>query len=675
VLALGAAAWLGGFARAGGSSAAPVTGWLTFAGSPARLGSTQAATPGTGHSWFESFPGMITTQPLVARNEPVRGETTVYVETGAGFVYGLASNGYVRWRVDLGRLNSPCPQIPDGWGVTGTPVIDPATRSLYVMDAFGRLHALDLATGKERAGWPVTLYRDYRQELDWGALTIVDASVYVPTGSFCDQPPMQGKLIRVELDSRRVTSWESVPTSLGGGGGIWGWGGSAYSARLDSIFVDTGNAFEGGSNRGASFSEQAGYGEHLVQLSPDLTVRASSKPDLGTYVDVDFVGSPVIADRPGCPELVAAETKSGTLFGWRADSIGAGPLWRVQVQPLDMATPLLTQPSYSPVLDSFFVATWTSLLRIQIDGKCMPHVAWTLRLGAGTLEGSPAVVGTTVWQPLSVPNTGLLEVNAVNGRLLARIPVGGVSFTPPTALDGVLYMGSTHGFAGRAFPVHASGTTTPLAQYSSRTDSRHEWESREDGVYQTNDGGRRWQRIYPGYATRVVRTGATTGIISVGSPAPRCNCSTRQLWTNDAGRTWRQAADIGGNFEGSGRNLYWWSDTALFRVQNWPPVGAIRSTRVASTSGTVIDAANIPGGVAALVDRHASAPQVILAATAGTTTVTLPAAGGNVTPRSITASGSRLVVKATDTTNPTTSPNPTVKWTSTDGGKTWAITR
>ena len=140
------------------------------------------------------------------------------VGTAAGYVYGLAPNGYVRWRVDLGQQVNACPQIPDGWGVTGTPVVDPASRTLYVVDAFGRLHALDVATGRERAGWPVVLYRNYTQELDWGALTLVDGSVYVPTGSFCDQPPMQGQLIRVVLASKTVSRWMSVPSSLGGGG-------------------------------------------------------------------------------------------------------------------------------------------------------------------------------------------------------------------------------------------------------------------------------------------------------------------------------------------------------------------------------------------------------------------------------------------------------------------------
>ena len=42
------------------------------------------------------------------------------------------------------------------------------------------------------------------------------------------------------------------------GGAIWGWGGITYSAAQDALFVVTGNAFEGGSNIGAAFSEDAG---------------------------------------------------------------------------------------------------------------------------------------------------------------------------------------------------------------------------------------------------------------------------------------------------------------------------------------------------------------------------------------------------------------------------------
>ena len=168
--------------------------------------------------------------------------------------------------------------MPDGYGVTGTPVIDPATRTLHAVDAFGRMHALDLATGAERAGWPIVLYKDYKEELDWGAASLVDGSIYVGTGSYCDATRMEGKLIRVQLDTKEVTSWTSASFTVGGGGSVWGWGGPSYSKRRDSLFVGTGNTFKGGTNTGKDFDEQAGYGEHVVELSRDLQVKASSAP-------------------------------------------------------------------------------------------------------------------------------------------------------------------------------------------------------------------------------------------------------------------------------------------------------------------------------------------------------------------------------------------------------------
>src|SRR4051794_19202156 len=198
------------------------------------------ATTGIGssrHAWFYPVASTITTQPLVAPDVPRKGDRTIYVGSADGYVYAFAPDGHVRWKADLGHLNHGCTQVPDGYGVTGTPVIDPATRTLYAVDAFGRMHALDLATGAERAGWPVVLYKDYKEELDWGAAILVQGSIYVGTGSYCDATHMEGKLIRVRLDTKEVTSWTSAPFAVGGGGSVWGWGGPSYSARRDSLFV------------------------------------------------------------------------------------------------------------------------------------------------------------------------------------------------------------------------------------------------------------------------------------------------------------------------------------------------------------------------------------------------------------------------------------------------------
>lgn len=654
-----------------GAAPAPTGGWLTFGGDVTRPGIAPSVAS-VSKAWFTPLPGMVTTQPIVVPSMPRAGTQTVYVATAAGFVYALAPNGYVRWRADLGRQLNSCPQIPDGWGVTGTPVADPASHTLYVVDAFGRLHALDLATGHEHSGWPIVIYRNYPHELDWGALTLVDGSIYVPVGSFCDQPPMQGKLIRVEIATKQVTRWISSPNAIGGGGSVWGWGGASYSQTTDSLYVGTGNTFEGGTNTGEKFDQQAGYGVQLVRLSPDLKVVASSKPTFPTFDDNGFVGAPVIADLQDCGELVAAQTKSGTFLGWRADDIGSGPVWQIQVQPANPATPLLTEPAWSATLRSFFVTTWTSLIRLQIGADCKAKVVWKQPLGQATLEGSPTVAGNTVWLSVSNEDSGLVAYNAKTGTKIKKIPVGGISFTPPTIVGNTIYMGAVHGFSTSAFPS-SSGAASAIEGYRSASDAKHVWESRENGVYATDDGGKHWRRIYPHPAVRVVRTSPTAGVIAVGSPAPACNCTTTRLWTADGGRTWRETKLIGPGFEGAGASLFWWNENGLFKVDRWPPAAALRSHRVATLAGSIVDDARVPGGIAALVDRRTAAPQVVVVRSGNAKSVTLPAAGATAVPRSISASWPNITVTGHSYGSPDADPDPVVTWRSHDGGATWSL--
>src|SRR4029077_5604159 len=140
----------------------------------------------------------------------------------------------------VGQLAQPCGQL-DGYGIVGTGVIDASTGTLYLADAFGRVHALDVGTGAEREGWPVRVFSDFRRELVWGALTLADGAVYVPTASYCDSPSLGG-VYRVDEARRQVSAWISVPTTLGGGGGVWGWGGTAYDPASDALFAVTANA-------------------------------------------------------------------------------------------------------------------------------------------------------------------------------------------------------------------------------------------------------------------------------------------------------------------------------------------------------------------------------------------------------------------------------------------------
>ena len=111
-----------------GASASGPPAWTTYGGDPGRAGDAAAAlSPPLKPAFVLTLRGRVTSQVLGARDVPSAGLTTLYVTTSAGLVYAVSEAGYVRWQVDFGQLENDCPQL-DGYGVTGTPVIDAATQ-------------------------------------------------------------------------------------------------------------------------------------------------------------------------------------------------------------------------------------------------------------------------------------------------------------------------------------------------------------------------------------------------------------------------------------------------------------------------------------------------------------------------------------------------------------------
>jgi hypothetical protein len=651
---------------------AAASGWLGYGNGPARAGftPTPVAASAPARAFVVPLPGRVTAQTLVAHGVPAAGDTTLYTADSSGRITALAPNGYVRWTAELGQLARACPQL-DGWGVTGTPAIDGAARVLYAADPFGRLHALDLATGRELDGWPVRLYRDYLRSHVFGALALRRGFVYVPTASYCDSP-MEGKLIRVAAASRAVRSWTAVPFALGGGGGIWGFGGAAWSPGRGSFVVATGNAFAGGRNRGRRFSESAGFGEHLVELSPALSVRASSNPsDLTERLDLDFGSTPVVFQPTGCPELAAAANKNGVLYAWPTARIAAGPVWALPLRRPGVDPSLIGQPAYSAPLRSLYVVTPSRLVRVRIGRDCQASVAWSAALPVRNVQGSPTVAGGTVWFSVSGAQDGLRGVDARTGRARVRLPLHGDAFVAPTVFGGSLYAGS---FAGTLHGFLAPGTRVGAAFSAFPPYSSRGWQSRENGVF--DETGR---RLYPRYALRVSRLSERAGLIQVGAPVGSCTCP-RTLWTADAGATWRDAGRIGPLFAGRDATV-WWTDGQTLFESAFPP--RPRSSRAVARAGigTIVALELAPDGVVALLATRArglgwdNAPRLILRLDGRSTAVNLPAATGSVLVRTLEVAWPRLVVTGVNYTDAPDTGRERISWTSGDGGRTWAVSR
>jgi hypothetical protein len=658
----------------------PGAAWTTWGNSPDRLGDAASDPVTLERNFVLPLSGRITNQVLYDNG-------SFFTATSTGEIVSFTASGIVRWKDDVGQLSSKCAQL-DGYGVTGTGVIDPAAGILYEMDAFGRLHALSLATGAEQPGWPVQVFTDARNEVDWGALTLADGAVYVPTASYCDTAGTPGAVYRIDTATRSVAQWLSVPLAAGGGGGDWGWGGLAFDPGMNMLFAATSGAFDAGTNAGSDFSEFTGYGDQVVELTPTLTVAAGSHPaDLPDRQDLDFVGSPVVLDRPGCGELVAAVDKDDTVYLWRASALASGPIAEVPIQQYNIGDPMLAQLAWSPALDSLYTATGTQLVRIAVTAGCSASIAWRKPLGTQTENGSPTISGDTVWITVNGKPT-LDAYNATSGKRVFQTPLGGTTLTAPTIADGRLVIGTftglVEGFSFGKAPsrsltaARAPATVASAVSWASANDA---WEARSTGVFATENAGRSWHEIYGEPALSVLRMSPSSGVIELGVAPGPCMCVTRKLWTGDNGDTWHVTDAIGSDYAGAAGNLYWWSGGALHVIPDFPPENKTKpldaKLALSLPDGTIVDAVQAGSGFAFLVSNRVDGrhwdtdPRVVLADGDAVQTIRLPSAPtGEILAESITASGDSLTVTGEDFG---TDPVGTVQWSSGDGGQTWTL--
>jgi hypothetical protein len=189
-----------------------------------------------------------------------------------------------------------CTSIAPTFGITGTPVIDAATGTLYVvatMVAGGRvvdyLHAIDIATGHDRMR-PVLITAqapghglgsrhgvitfDPRMEQQHMALLLDHGVVYAGFASYCDLDPFHGWILGYQASTlRRVVVYNSTPD--GSNGGVWQSGtGLAANAAGDLIFITGDGTFD--LNRGGPDSSDS-----VLEMRPEhgsLAVAASFTP-------------------------------------------------------------------------------------------------------------------------------------------------------------------------------------------------------------------------------------------------------------------------------------------------------------------------------------------------------------------------------------------------------------
>lgn len=395
-------------------------------------------------------------EPVVAMDVSVGGQkiNLLYAGAQSGLLYAFnADTGATVWTKQLGTTPYQC----GTFGIEGTPVIDRARNRIYVPDGQAQVHALDLATGAEASGYPVTIATTPDHNFIYGALTFNPANgiLYAETSSTCDIAPWYGRIMAITASTGAVIG-TFYPTQGTSGGGIWGFGGASIDPSTNNVFIATGN-----SDTTGGIAQNTFYAEQVVELSPDVgTVIAHNYPPLHSSIDADFGATPLIFQPPGCPALVAAVNKSGDFVLYDRDSINSGPVQVLQMSISTDAGDFIGVPAYDPVTNYVYVGL-PSTFGIYNPG-----------MGAFSISSSCTLNPTPVWNavfgpdgatttndvprsPISIANgvvyiTGYTDkivhaFNASTGTQLWSGTMNSLGVAGPVVINGRLYAGAYGG--------------------------------------------------------------------------------------------------------------------------------------------------------------------------------------------------------------------------------------
>jgi hypothetical protein len=226
-----------------------------------------------------------------------------------------------------------------GDGIRGTPVIDPASRRLFVVTGNDPhlVHAIRVDDGSEvmTGGWPVTLSSatvssggvsfNSGAQNQHGALLLVNGILYVPFGgAYGDGGDYRGWIIAVDTtDPSKVAGWVTQSTRSG----IWGSGGLASDGTY--VFGVTGDATS--TPRSASDSEEVMRVSGMAAFIRDeASVFVPTEWDSWDkpVADLDFGAStPAFVPLPpgsARRSLLVAPAKAGRVFVLDGSDLSSG---------------------------------------------------------------------------------------------------------------------------------------------------------------------------------------------------------------------------------------------------------------------------------------------------------------------------------------------------------------
>jgi uncharacterized protein (TIGR03437 family) len=444
--------------------------------------------------------GQIYAQPLYVGGVSIPGQgvrNVVYVATMHNSVYAFDADSTAAiaplWKTNLGPavptatfdepgFFDPYNNITPENGILGTPVIDPASQTIYlVADTYANgtyafvLHALDITTGLERPDGPSTIQAKVAgtaddqlngflslvpgELLQRPGLLLLNGVVYIAFGSHGDELPYHGWALGYSASNiqEQVTAFCTTPN--GDMGSIWQAGRGLATDGQGNIYAVTANGdYDGITNFSQSFLKFATTPAFSLSdwFTPDdWQALSDADLDLGATGPVLIPGTTLIAGagkegvvyvldttapmghlQPGNPQLV--QSFSAVAYHGVPPSLAVwisaeGPIlymagWNDSVKAYQISNGIFNT---SPVSQAADVGGYEEGIAVSSSGGAAgTGILWVTAAGAtsaGTLYAYDASdLSTELW------DSGM---NGTADRL-----GNFAKFSPPTVVNGKVYV-------------------------------------------------------------------------------------------------------------------------------------------------------------------------------------------------------------------------------------------
>jgi hypothetical protein len=394
--------------------------------------------------------GEVYAQPLYKSQVAIPNQgihNVLYVATEHGSVYAFDADGnnpapgYL-WKVSFINpaigitpvlpSDVTTPDITPELVITGTPVIDASSNTIYVVaqtkEQTGgktsfvfRLHALDLATGAEKMNGPVVIQGsipgtgngsvngvlafDTLFENQRAGLVLVNGKVYVPFGAHGDKGNFHGWVFGYNASNVQQQAGIFVTTPNGWGGGIWMGGGAVSSDSVGNLYVGAGNGQFGTGNQ----SGNQNYADSLLRLSTTAGLQVTDSFTPASQQALEFADDDMgvsdlllLPDQAGVyPHMLVTADKTGALYVVDRDAFGGfNPTVDNDIQTVKTGASLHNSISYFNN-------------RIYVGGDGAGVQAYQLQ--NGVLSGTPQSITPNIFGQNRSGRSGTSPIITANG--------------------------------------------------------------------------------------------------------------------------------------------------------------------------------------------------------------------------------------------------------------------